>query len=68
MSLQRASQSGGSAVGWRYSGVPQAVACLSRWRTWIESGPNVSTSSGVRFHIIVGDEAAEQEENPRLTG
>lgn len=47
---------------------PQAVACLLRLRTWIESGPKVSTSSEVRFHIIVGDEDAELGENLRLTG
>jgi hypothetical protein len=34
----------------------------------IESGPKVSTSSGARFHVIVDDEDAEQEENLRLTG
>jgi hypothetical protein len=52
----------------RYSGSSSRVACLSRLRTWIESGPKVSTSSGVRFHVIVDDEDAEQEENLRLTG
>jgi hypothetical protein len=50
------------------AGSSSRVACLPRLRTWIKSGPKVSTNSGVRFHVIVGDEDAEQEENLRLTG
>jgi DNA-binding XRE family transcriptional regulator len=34
----------------------------------LETLRRLGNAMGVRFHVIVGDEAAEQEENLRLTG